>query len=147
MSKEEKFMKTVIWKAELWSKDPSTKVCALIIDPNGWQELSSGYNGIPRGVLEPPERWERPTKYMWVEHAERNAIYNASCRGCPLAGSWIIVNKFPCHECARGIIQCGIKKIVAPKPDLTNETWKESWKIALQMFSESNTVVVECDLM
>lgn len=138
--KQEKYMKTAIFKAELFSKDPSTKVCALIIAPDSFQELSSGYNGMPRGIKEHPERWERPAKYMWVEHAERNAIYNASRRGTPIENAIMVVNKFPCADCARSLIQAGIKHVITTEP--TDEPrWNESWAVASEMLNEANVSV------
>lgn len=141
IAKQQKYMKLVEYNAELFSKDDSTKVSALILAPESFQILSSGYNGMPRGIDETIQsRWTRPTKYFWVEHAERNAIYNACRDGTPLKNSIIVVNKFPCADCARAIIQCGIKQVITPSPD-DNPNWNESWKVSCDMLSEAGIFV------
>lgn len=98
------------------SKDPSTKVgCVIVGDDNAI--LSMGFNGFPRGVDErDPARWERPEKYHWVEHAERNAIYNAARHGINLLGARAYLNwePKPCADCTRALIQAGIKEIIGP---------------------------------
>jgi len=97
----------------LRSKDPSTQVGAAIVDENH-RVVSVGYNGFPQGVSDDEFPWAREgatldTKYAFVVHAELNAILNSqrSVRGCS-----IYVSLFPCNECAKAIIQSGIKKIV-----------------------------------
>ncbi len=95
------------------SKDPNTQVGAVIVDENH-RVVSIGYNGFPSGVSDDEFPWEREggvlqSKYAFVVHAELNAILNSprSVRGCT-----IYVSLFPCNECAKAIIQSGIKKIV-----------------------------------
>lgn len=95
------------------SKDPSTQVGACIVDRNN-RILSIGYNGFVNGCSDEDFPWAREgefleTKYPYVVHAEQNAILNA--RGKSLEGCRIYVNLFPCHECARNIIQAGIKEV------------------------------------
>ena len=98
------------------SKDPSTKVgCIIVNDDN--VILSTGFNGFPRGVDETVEsRWERPEKYHWVEHAERNAVFNAARVGVSLNGAKAYLNwePKPCLECTRALIQSGIKELIGP---------------------------------
>ena len=99
------------------SKDPSTKVgCVIVGDGNA--VLSMGFNGFPRGINESEkQRWERPEKYNWVEHAERNAIYNAARNGINLNGARLYLNWEPkgiCADCTRALIQVGIKEIIGP---------------------------------
>ena len=101
------------------SKDPSTKVgCVLVGQDN--QVLSIGYNGFPRwvdGDDDPNgERWTRPIKYEYVEHAERNAIFNAARSGIVLDGAIAYLNwePTPCAACTRALIQAGIVTIVGP---------------------------------
>ena len=96
------------------SKDPSTQVGACIVDSNN-RILSTGYNGFPQGCSDDTFPWNRDeskgeTKYQFVVHAELNAVLNAS--GKDLAGSKIYVSLFPCHECAKAIIQSGVKEVV-----------------------------------
>lgn len=117
------------------SKDPSTKVgCVIVGDDNA--VLSIGFNGFPRGVAEDQykytpikdslavreervlltDRWERPAKYSWIEHAERNAIFNAARHGIKLAGARAYLNwePHPCADCSRALIQSGIVEIIGP---------------------------------
>lgn len=96
-----------------WSKDPSTKVGAVITDSKN-RIIGTGYNGFPRGVYDQPERYDdKDTKHGMVVHAELNAILNAvkSVSGCTIYVSPL----FTCGECAKAIIQSGIKKVVAYK--------------------------------
>lgn len=103
-----------------WSEDRDFHVGAVIVGPN--QEIrATGYNGLPRGVSsDDPARFDRASgeKFFWFEHAERNAIYNAARVGVASNGCTIYINRYPCADCARAIIQCGIKRIVCPsKPE------------------------------
>ena len=96
------------------SKDPSTQVGACIVSDDN-RILSTGYNGFPQGCSDDNFPWNRDealgeTKYNFVVHAELNAILNAG--GKSLVGSRIFVSLFPCHECAKAIIQAGVKEVV-----------------------------------
>lgn len=96
------------------SKDPSTQVGACIVSDDN-RILSTGYNGFPQGCSDDEFPWNRDeskgeTKYNFVVHAELNAILNAG--GKSLVGSRIFVSLFPCHECAKAIIQSGVKEVV-----------------------------------
>ena len=120
-----------------WSKDPSTQIGSVAIGENG-QVLSQGYNGFPRGVNDDPEILnDREQKLERVVHAEMNVIYNASFNGISLAGSTLYVYGLPCcHDCAKGVIQVGIKRIVMSKQHQTDR-WKESWEKSMKMFREA----------
>lgn len=101
------------------SKDRSTQVGAVIIRESSKAVLSTGWNGFPRGVDDNvPERHDRPFKYQWTEHAERNAIFNAAREGMRLEGATLYSTHFPCCDCARAIVQSGISRLVTMKPDL-----------------------------
>jgi dCMP deaminase len=119
-----------------WSKDPSTQIGAVAISNKG-QVLCTGYNGFPRNMIDTPTRYAiRETKYKLVVHAEMNAIYNATYNGVGLDGATIYVHGLPvCSECAKGIIQVGIKKVVmnGQVPD----RWKESWELTEKLFQET----------
>ena len=113
ISWDEYFMGVALLAAER-SKDPSTQVGACIVDENN-RILSTGYNGFPRGCSDDIFPWNRneedgETKYPFVVHAELNAILNT--RGKSLVGSRVYVGLFPCHECAKAIIQAGVKEVV-----------------------------------
>lgn len=94
------------------SKDPSTQ-CGCVVASTAGDVLSFGWNDLPRGVRHTPERHQRPAKYLWTEHAERNAIYNAGRKGVPLLDATIFVTRMPCPDCARAIIQVGVSKLVS----------------------------------
>ena len=126
-----------------WSKDPNTKVGAVIVGAKG-QILTQGYNGFPRGIRDTPKRLnDRDTKLSFVVHAEMNAIYNASYSGVSLDGSTLFVSGLPvCSECAKGIIQVGIRKVVIPKSVIAARPhWTESWKLSEQMFNEAGVMI------
>ena len=93
------------------SKDKNTQIGAVIVGKDR-EIVSTGYNSFPRGINdEIVERQEKPEKYFWFEHAERNAIYNAAENGVSLKGSTVYVVGLPvCRECAKGLIQAGVRK-------------------------------------
>lgn len=94
------------------SKDPNTQVGCVIVGKNN-QILSTGYNSFPCGINDNVDaRKERPEKYLWIEHSERNAIYLAARSGTALEGATIYMEGIPCMDCARGIIQAGITRII-----------------------------------
>src|SRR5690242_7044614 len=101
-----------------WSKDRSTKVGCVVVGTDN-EVRSIGFNGFPRGVDDDvEERHERPAKYAWTEHAERNAIYSAVRVGISLKGCTMYLPWFPCMDCARALIQSGIAELVAFEPNL-----------------------------
>jgi len=94
------------------SKDPSTQVGACVVSPENII-ISTGYNGMPHGCSDDEFPWGREgeeTKYPYVVHAELNAILNAN--GRDLRGSRVYVALFPCNECAKAIIQSGVKEVI-----------------------------------
>lgn len=118
-----------------WSKDRSRKVGAVIVDDRN-TVLALGWNGFPRGINDTIEaRHERPDKYDWTEHAERNAIYNAAATGTKIAGATIYLPWFPCVPCARAIIQSGIDKVVCYEPDWADPAF--DFKRSEQMLEEA----------
>jgi dCMP deaminase len=100
--------------SSLRSKDPATKVGACIVDDAN-KVVSIGYNGMPRGLDESKLSWNRgadlDSKYLYVCHAEFNAILNTR-NGSALEGCRLYVTLFPCNECAKAIIQTGIKEVI-----------------------------------
>ena len=100
----------------LRSKDPSTQVGACIVS-NDNRILSIGYNGAPNGFNDDSFPWDREgdaleTKYLYVVHAERNAILNYRGSNKDLEGAKIYVDLFPCNECTKAIIQAGITEVI-----------------------------------
>ena len=115
-----------------WSKDPSTQVGCVIVDKQN-RVVSLGFNGFPRGIKDLVNRYEnKETKYLFVAHAERNALDNAplSVEGCTLYSPLL-----PCNECAKSIIQKGITKVVSYEP--TEDRPYLRWDITKQMFLEA----------
>ena len=123
---------------KLKSKDKYTQIGAVIVGEGG-EIVSTGYNSFPRGLDDGIHlRQERPEKYYWFEHAERNAIYHAARHGVSLKDCKLYVTLFPCADCARAMIQSGITKLIAPEPNLDHEVWGEHFKAAIQMMEEAN---------
>jgi dCMP deaminase len=124
-----------------WSKDRSTHVGAVIVG-RGREVISTGYNGFPRGTNDDVSaRHERPAKYLWTEHAERNAIYNAARRGIQTDGATMYLLWFPCADCARAIIQSGIAELVAEQPNLNDPRWGESFVSSMEMLTEAGVTL------
>ena len=124
-----------------WSKDRSTRVGCVIVGEAG-QVLSTGYNGFPRGIDDDAaERHARPAKYLWTEHAERNAVYNAARTGVSLLGSSLYLPWFPCADCARAVIQSGIAVIVVQKAKRDDTHWDETLSVAEEMLAEAGVVI------
>lgn len=131
----------------MWSKDKNTQVGCVVIGPD--KEIrSQGYNGMPRGVNDDViERNERPEKYNWMEHSERNAINNASLCGVSLKGCSMYVTMPPCADCARGIINAGIKELYYMEPygnkirQGKNGNWRDTISASFEMFKEAGVSV------
>lgn len=135
-----RYLLSVAEAVKLKSKDPHTKIGAVIFNDD-YTIISTGYNSFVRGLYDDvPERSERPEKYDWIEHAERNAIYNAAREGHRLKGTNLILTPphFPCIECAKAIVQSGIKTLYAPKQELVSNTYK---------FDKSKQMLKECGVI
>ena len=119
-----------------WSKDPSTKVGTIAV--RNRTVIAQGYNGFPRGINDDDRLDNRTIKYMYIVHSEMNAIYNAAENGVSLKGSTIYTVGLPvCHDCAKGLIQVGIKRVVTPEIE-TPERWLKSLSLTEEMFKEAN---------
>jgi dCMP deaminase len=140
-----KWHKRFLELAELvstWSKDPSSKVGAVIVDKYN-RIVSTGYNGFPVGVNDSKDRLDnRDVKYKMILHAEENAIMFAkqNLEGCSL----YVTNLPPCSHCAALIIQSGIKNVYTPQKDIPDR-WKESIALTKQMFYESGVNLMFID--
>ena len=122
-----------------WSKDPSTKVGAVIVDRHG-RVVSTGYNGLARGVAGSEERLtDRDVKYKIILHAEENAILFArrDLTGCSL----FVSSLPPCAHCASVIIQSGIGRVYTRNVEIP-ERWKKSMELTEQMFGEAGVELV-----
>jgi dCMP deaminase len=126
------------------SKDPHTQIGCVIAGP-AHEIRSTGYNSLPRGIRDDvPERLERPTKYLWMEHAERNAIYNAARCGTPLEGCTLYVEIMPCMDCARAIVQAGIREVIisgARMSQYTSDYYDEHFRNVEVLFKEAGVKV------
>jgi dCMP deaminase len=132
-------------QVKLKSKDESTQIGAVIVGEDN-EVLSTGYNSFPRGMDDSKqERQERPEKYFWFEHAERNAIYNAARVGTALKNSTIyLTSGVPCMDCARGIVNSGIKVVWCKRVCTTKnkEKWEESQLKSIQLLNECGVQVM-----
>lgn len=115
------------------SKDPSTQVGAVLVSPDNEHHFI-GYNGFARGVEETPQRWERPTKYKFVVHAEQNAINRKLC--C-VKGWTCYTTCRPCERCASSLINAGITKVV-----YLSQTESSDNELTSQLFHETGVTEV-----
>lgn len=118
-----------------WSKDPSTKVGAVIVRPDR-RIVSTGYNGFPRGVTDDPEHIaDRAIKYKRTVHAELNAILQARE---PLDNTELYCTLPPCSSCAGAIVQAGVKHVswISPGPE-TTARWVDDWNHMTVMFNQA----------
>jgi len=118
-----------------WSKDPSTKVGAVIVRPDR-RIVSTGYNGFPRGVEDTPEALaDRAVKYKRIVHAELNAILQAREQ---LDGCELYVTLPPCSTCAGAVVQAGIKHVTWIEPgEEAYERWRDEWDQMQEMFKQA----------
>jgi len=138
------YFMSLVYFVSLKSKDKSSHIGAVIVGPEN-EIISTGYNGFPRGCNDDvPERHERPLKYCWFAHGERNAIYAAAKLGHPLKNCKMYTNGTPCTGCAIAIIQSGIKEVIVSSlwenQCATTENrkhWNEEAKITREMFNEA----------
>ncbi len=141
------------YEVSTWSKDQSTQVGAVAYNMQAMSKLpiGEGYNGFPRKVNDNIQaRHERPLKYMYCEHAERNLIYNNARKGIAMENATLFVSHFPCHDCARGVIQSGIIEVVFDKSSITAESikdafvarWGESFMHACIMMNEADIKII-----
>lgn len=146
--KWDKYFLNIAENVKLKSKDRRTQIGAVIVGKDN-EIVSTGYNSFPRGINDNvEERQIRPEKYYWIEHAERNAIYNAARIGVSLRDTTMYLTcGIPCSDCAKGIISSGVKKIYCKVQDTTRnrEHWDEHAKRSLQMFKESNVEIIFYD--
>ena len=130
-----------------WSKDPSRGVGAVIVSPLR-QVLATGYNGLPRGFEDSPDRLERPVKHDLIVHAEMNAIIQCARNGISPVGATMYSSFSPCIHCTLSIVQAGIKRVVTRSIDEGDEHWNESIGKSISMFKEVGVeyVALECIL-
>jgi dCMP deaminase len=143
--KWEQYFRSIANQVKMKSKDENTQIGAVIVGSDN-EIVSTGYNSFPRGIDDNVDsRQERPEKYFWFEHAERNALYNAARIGVSTKGCTMYLTcGIPCADCARGIINSGISKIVCENHLTFGEStqkWYEHAKRSLIMFEEAGVEV------
>jgi len=122
-----------------WTEDRDFRVGAVIVGPD-LEIRSTGFNGLPRGIRADDEsRFDRASgeKFFWFEHAERNAIYNAARTGTTLQGCTIYVNRFPCADCARAIIQSGLSAVCCPDKPAHDGKLDHSFDVSERLLAEA----------
>ena len=132
------YFMTMVYLVASKSKDKRTKIGAVVVGPN--KEIrSTGYNGFVRGLDDLNfKRQKKGEKNYWYEHAERNSIYNATLIGASLSDCIMYTQGVPCMDCARGIVQSGIKEVVVDKKWVTNNLKKfgKRDRRTIEMFDE-----------
>jgi dCMP deaminase len=139
---DNRFMK-LAREISTWSKDPSTKIGAVIVNDER-RILATGYNGFPRGIEDTDERLkDREQKYPLIVHGEMNALMNALYSGVSVKGATIYVWGLPvCSECTKNVIQSGIKRVVILFPEHTPEKWQTQWNnLSKPMYEEAGVSI------
>jgi dCMP deaminase len=137
------YFRGIAHQVKLKSKDRYTQIGAVVVGSDN-QIVSTGYNSFPRGINDIIDaRQERPEKYYWFEHAERNSLYNAALIGVSTKGCTMYLTcGIPCSDCARGIINSGIKKIVCERVGgAVGNLWDEHAKRSVEMFNEAEVKI------
>ena len=137
------YFRNLAHNVKLKSKDERTQVGAVIVGKDK-EIVSTGYNSFPRGIKDNiKKRQERPEKYFWFEHAERNAIYNAARIGVSTKGCTMYLTcGIPCSDCARGIINAGIIRIFCERASGPSSTiWSEHAERSWEMLEEAGVNV------
>jgi dCMP deaminase len=141
--KWDEYFINIAQQVKLKSKDERTQIGVVIVGKDN-EIVSTGYNSFPRGINDDLlERQERPEKYFWFEHAERNAIYNAARIGVSTLGTTMYMTcDLSCADCARAIINSGISKVVFSRSTKEwPEIWKQSAKRSMTMFNEAGVEI------
>jgi dCMP deaminase len=135
----EKWFSLAKYHAELFSKDPRVKVACILLSQHPHVILSTGYNGMCRGV---EDVWDQPMKDHMIVHAETNAVYNAARIGVNLTNSIAVVTLFPCLSCAKALIQSGVRKVVTVKPNYDDPKWGEQFRMSKELLARTGVDVV-----
>jgi dCMP deaminase len=138
------YFRNIAHQVKLKSKDNYTQIGAVIVGLDN-EIVSTGYNSFPRGINDDiEERQDRPEKYYWFEHAERNAIYNAARIGVSTKDCTMYLTcGIPCADCARGIINAGIRRIVCELDGgAQGKKWDEHSIRSELMFKEAQVEIL-----
>lgn len=128
------------------SKYPGTRVGCVILG-QGYEILSSGWNGAPRGSSADVDGRldDRETRLSWACHAEANSIANAARSGTALVGGTLICTLMPCMACAKSIVQAGIVRVLCPEPTESSEYWHKEFELTRSLFAEVGVELHYCD--
>jgi len=137
VNKWDKRFMNVAMEVSSWSKDPSKKIGCIAVKDR--RIIATGFNGFPKGIEDLPDRLNnRELKYKYVVHAEMNCIYNASHHGISLKDTTMYVYGLPtCSECAKGIIQAGVTRVVYQAEEIPSQ-WEKSNMLTIDLLSEAN---------
>jgi dCMP deaminase len=129
------------------SHDLSTQNGAILVDPSTGEVVASGWNDLPPQIRQLGERRLRPAKYLWTEHAERAALYDAASRGIRTSGLWLFCPWLACADCGRALVMSGISRVVGHDLGLhhTRGDWADSIRTADTMFAEAGVRVTRLD--
>lgn len=122
-----------------WSKDPSRGVGAVIVSPSK-QIISTGFNGLPQGIADHPDRLQRPVKYDLICHAELNAIVQCARNGASPIGCTLYSSFSPCVQCSLAIIQAGVAEVITHESAPGDEHWQRSLELARSLFAEAGVM-------
>jgi dCMP deaminase len=111
------------------------KVGAVLVTRDRNTEIA-GCNSFPPGVRNLPERIVGDNRFVWLEHAERAAIFEAARRGIATDGGMLVSTYFPCTDCARAIVQVGVKTVATPRPEFDDPVWGESFRTSAAILAE-----------
>lgn len=145
MRSEIKYLRLAYSAAASGSDDPSTHNGAVLVLTTG--DIFCGSNHFPRGVIRSADRLERPKKYAYMEHAERDVILKAASAGGMTKGATLYVPWYACADCARAIIGAGISRVVGHKQmfDKTPERWRASIADGDAMLDEAGVIREQYD--
>ena len=117
------------------------KVGAMLITADRGAEIAA-CNTFPPGIRNLPERVVGDNRFIWLEHAERAAIFEAARRGLATDGGTLVSTYFPCTDCARAIVQAGVKTVATPRPEYDDPVWGESFRTSAAILAEGAVEVV-----
>jgi dCMP deaminase len=117
------------------------KVGALLMTGDRSTEIT-GCNSFPPRVRNLPERVAGDNRFIWLEHAERAAIFEAARRGLATDGGTLVSTYFPCTDCARAIVQSGVTTVATPRPEFDDPVWGESFRTSATILEEGAVEVI-----
>lgn len=137
---DERFVR-IAQEVASWSKDPGTKVGAVLVSDK--RILATGYNGFPSGIGDTFDRYsDREVKLAYTVHAEVNALLNAAKNGARTEGSTLYTTFHPCVNCAASVIQGGIDTVVCPPVEAAPERWHTNFERARDLLTEAGLTIV-----